>query len=140
MSEKNLFEEASRKKLRFTTVRGDLSVEQLWELPLTSDSNLSLDAVAQSVSAQLKAIGESSFVLTTPNPRQTVLQLQLDILVHIITVKQAEAADRARAVENRARRERLEQALASKREKALEEMSEDDIKKELEALASPEKS
>lgn len=139
MSEKNLFEEAARKKLRFTSVRGDLSVEQLWDLPLISDNNLSLDAMAQSVNAQLKAIGESSFVLTAPNPRQTVLQLQLDILVHIIGVKQSEAADRARAIENRARRERLEHALASKQEQALNDMSEADLKKELEALSSPEK-
>ena len=140
MTERNLFEEAARKKLRIPSDRGELTVEQLWDLPLTSDRTLSLDAVAQSVHAQLKATSETSFVQTKPNPRQAALQLQLDIIVHIIGVKQAEDEERARAIETRARRERLEQALASRQEKALADMSEEDIKAELDALSSPEKS
>jgi hypothetical protein len=140
MTERNLFEEAARKKLRIPSDRGELTVEQLWDLPLTSDRTLSLDAVAQSVHVQLKATSETSFVKTKPNPRQAALQLQLDIIVYIIAVKQAEAETQAKANETRALRERLEAALISKQEKALEDMSEDDIKKQLEALASSEKS
>ena len=32
----NIFERASRRKLRFDTVVGLLATEQLWELPLTA--------------------------------------------------------------------------------------------------------
>ena len=41
----NLFEIASRKKLRIPTTKGDLTVEQLWDLPLKS-TGLSLDKIA----------------------------------------------------------------------------------------------
>lgn len=104
MTENNLFEEASRKKLRFPTERGELSVEQLWDLPLTSDRGLSLDAIAIGINVQLKAVSEDSFVKPQSNPRKAQYEMMLEIIKHIIAVKQTEAAERAAAVENRARR------------------------------------
>ena len=41
----DIFKQATKLKLRFSSVRGDLTVEDLWDLPLTSKSNLSLDGV-----------------------------------------------------------------------------------------------
>ena len=35
----NIFEEASRKKIRVKTSRGSLSVEKLWDLPLEELDN-----------------------------------------------------------------------------------------------------
>lgn len=36
----SIFEQASRQKLRFETSAGKLSIEDLWDLPLTSNNNL----------------------------------------------------------------------------------------------------
>ena len=43
----NVFEVASRQKLRFDTARGQVSAEDLWDLPLTSTTGKpNLDAIA----------------------------------------------------------------------------------------------
>ena len=51
----NLFEIASRNKLRVPTTKGDLTVEQLWDLPLKSANGLSLDSIAIALNKQLES-------------------------------------------------------------------------------------
>lgn len=38
----NMFEFATRSKLRFTSARGELTAEQLWDVPLRSRDDFSL--------------------------------------------------------------------------------------------------
>jgi hypothetical protein len=57
-----LFEKATMKKLRFDTAKGSLSVEQIWELPFTSASGVSLDDLAKKYSKMIKEGREESFV------------------------------------------------------------------------------
>ena len=64
----NLFEIATRKKLRFPSLKGELSAEQLWDLPLSSRVGLDLDNIAKAVNKDLKAEEEDSFVKTSTNP------------------------------------------------------------------------
>ena len=64
----NLFMQATREKFRFESSKGDLSVEQLWDLPLTSRTGFDLDTVAKAVNADLKASNEESFVNASNNP------------------------------------------------------------------------
>jgi len=52
----NLFEIATRNKFRFASVKGELNVEQLWELKLTERNSFDLDNVARAVADELKAI------------------------------------------------------------------------------------
>ena len=128
----NLFEQASRDKLRFSTNKGDLTVEQLWDLPLQSTrGGLSLDAVARSVNAKLKAVSEESFVSTTSNPEKALHERGLDILKHIIAVRQEENAKKRTDTERAAEKERLLSLLDKKRDEALGQLSEDDIKARL---------
>ena len=59
----DIFEKAAREKLRFDSPIGDLTTEQLWDLPLTS-ANIqrpSLDFMARAVSRELRDFGEESF-------------------------------------------------------------------------------
>ena len=127
-----MFEQATKLKLRFSTDRGQLSVEDLWDLPLTGKA-LCLDNIAKSVNKALKETDEESFV-TTRSKSNTELTLKLDILKHIISVKKAEKDAAKNAAENKARKEQLKGILARKQDAALENMSEEDLKKELEAL------
>lgn len=43
----NIFEKASRTKVRFEHPRGNFTVEQLWELPLKSTVKVSLNELAE---------------------------------------------------------------------------------------------
>ena len=58
----NLFEYATRTVLRFASTRGLISVEQLWDVPLRSNDGFDLDAIARSLSQELKSVSEESFV------------------------------------------------------------------------------
>lgn len=127
----SLFEKAARRKLRFESVRGLLTVENLWDLPLTARNELSLDGVGRIVQRALKSDSEESLVAPSKTPGHSDNVLRLDILKHIIKVRQEEnAAQLAVNMEN-ARREKLKEILARKQDDALEQMSEEDIKKEL---------
>ena len=59
----NIFEQATRAKIRFSTPVGMLSVEDLWDLPLTSArARANLDDVARLLDAELKSTSSVSFV------------------------------------------------------------------------------
>lgn len=132
----NMFERASRCKLRFPSKVGELTTEQLWDLPLTHKSATSLDGIAMTVHRELKDLVEVSFVAAKPDPRKDTLELQLDILKHIIASKQAAADAAQKALETRQRKERLLAALASKEEKELEGMTREQIEAEIAKLGT----
>ena len=58
----NMFEQATRNKLRFESTKGPLSVEQVWDAPLTSRNGFSLDDIAKQAKRELDALSEESFV------------------------------------------------------------------------------
>src|SRR5437868_5496375 len=105
----NIFEQASRVKLRIETRTGDLSVEQLWGLPLQHSARLSLDEIGINLRRQLKEVNQDGESLVSPNAKSpaTGLQLAFDIVVHIIEVQKAEAALAAKAAARRGERQRL---------------------------------
>lgn len=130
----NIFERAARTKLRFSSVVGDLSTEQLWDLPLTAKgSRVSLDNLAKAVNRELKSSEEESFV-ETPSKADSEMRLRLDILKHIIADKLArkEAADKR--AEKAAEKEKLLRLLERKQEEALEELSAEELEARLAAL------
>lgn len=130
-----IFEKATRKKLRFETPNGDLTTEQLWDLPLTAvGDRANLDALARATNAELKDIAEGSFVEVKPNPRKDDLSLKLDILKHVIGVRLAERDAATKAAENAERRKRLMAALADKEAQSLAGMSAEEIRAELDKL------
>jgi hypothetical protein len=130
----NMFEQASRKKLRFSSPKGDLTTEQLWDLPLTSTNAFNLDQIARGVNSELKGVTEESFVAIKPDPRKPDLELKLEILKHIIAVKLKAQHDAAAAAERSAELKKLTEVLASKEEAALSSMSKDDILKRIAEL------
>ena len=130
----NIFEQSTRQALRFPSVRGELNTEQLWDLALTSRNGFDLDSVAKEVNQRLKAISEESFVIKTSNPEKSDLELKLEVLKHIIAVKQAEADARRNAADRAAERQKLYDILAEKQDSALKELSVEDIQKRLAEL------
>lgn len=132
----NIFERAARAKLRFSSSVGLLTTEDLFSLNLTERGNKpSLDAVAREVHKELKGLEEVSFVDTKPNPRKEELQLQMDILLHVIESKKSDLA----AAETRAKRaelrRQLTEVLAAKQGEALKSMSMEDLQAKLAELS-----
>lgn len=128
-----MFEKALRNKYRFPSVRGDLTTEQLWALPLESKDGFDLDAIAQALHASLEAAGTVSFVKKT-TAKQESLKDRLEIVKYIIKAKLKEAEDRVSAKERLDKRRKLEEILAEKQDDALKNMSEEEIQAELKKL------
>lgn len=131
----NLFEKALRNKLRFMSVRGELTTEQLWDVPLTSRNGFDLDTLARDVSRQLKEATDESFVAVKTNPAKATLEHKLEVLKAVIAekIEQAEKVkhSKAKAVE----RQRLMEILHQKKDQALAELSPEEIQKRLDDLA-----
>lgn len=121
----NIFEQASRAKLRFDTQVGMLTTEDLWSLPLTSKTKVNLDDIAIGLSAQLKATSES-FVSTSKTDE--VLSLKLEVVKHIIGVRVAENNDRLEAEKRRQQREQIQSLIARKESESLESLSLDELR------------
>lgn len=127
-----MFEKASRLKLRFDSPRGELTVEQLWDLPMSSvrENVPSLDLLGREAMAALKS--EESFVEAPKH--QDVLQLRLDILKHIRDTRLAELKDREQEYKKAAEKEKLQNILELKKEAQLSELTLDEIQARIDAL------
>ena len=128
-----MFEKASRLKLRFITIKGDVTVEDLWDMKLTSRNGFDLDSVAKSLNTAVKESGEESFVVKR-NTKNAVLELKFEIVKHIIDVKIAEAEASERAVEIKAEKEMYDGLIAEKENDGRKEMCLEDLKKKRAAL------
>ena len=122
----NLFEIATRRKYRFATNKGSLSVEDLWDL-----SSTQLDATYRAMTKELREQGGESLMKDNDN---TVLADKIEIIKHIFLVKQEEIAARKAAEENRNKRQRIMEILEQKRDASLQNMSEEDLQKMLNDL------
>lgn len=129
----SIFEQASRQKLRFPSLKGELTVEQLWDLPLQSKSGFDLDTIAKSVSRDLKAVTEESFVIET-SPANTTLVLKLDLMKHIIAVRLAENAAAVNRAARAAERQKLLGVLADKQDESLKALTPAEIQQRLAEL------
>lgn len=130
----NIFEQATRKALRFPSLRGELTTEQLWQLPLQAKTGFDLDNVAKQVNSELKAVTEESFVSTSHSPAKDKFELMLTVVKRIIQVKLAEAENLKSMAEKEAKRQKLLQALARHQDAALEAMTPEELEAQLKAL------
>lgn len=126
-----LFEATSRLKLRFDSKVGQLSVEDLWDLPLTSATKVNLDQIAVELNRQLKGT-EESFVST--GKKNAVLEMKFELVKHIIGVRVAENQAKVDERNRAARKEQLEELIAQKKNEGLKAMSIEDLEAELRAL------
>lgn len=124
-----MFEKASQMKLRFTTNRGDVTTEDLWDIPLTSRNNgFSLDDLAKSLNAAVKESGEESFVVKKTRVN-SLLELRFEIVKHIINVKLEEAEQEKNAAANKLQKEKILAIITDKEDDGLRDMSLKDLKK-----------
>lgn len=129
----NVFEVASRQKLRFDTPRGQVTVEDLWDLPLTSTvGKPNLDAIA--VELHQKMNQTSLSFVSSRTKDQTEASVKFAIVKHVIDVKMAEAAEAANARERAEKRNLILGEINRRQEQELLSMPLDELKKMAENL------
>ena len=119
----NIFEKASRAKLRFPTPRGNLSVEQLWDLPLDK-GEVNLYNLAQELLTQVadKPAEKLSFFSKAVTVDETA-ELKFEIVKHIVTVRVAEAEANQNEAIKRSQRAELDAIIAAKKAEAKQNLS-----------------
>lgn len=128
----NIFEKASKLKLRFATNKGLLTTEDLWDLSLES-----LDTIAVAVDKTLETAGKKSFI-GKRDTTNTILELQLEVLKHIIEIKLAEKEAKAKRAERNTQLAELKELAASKSNEALKGKSLDEINEMIAKLQAEE--
>lgn len=127
MEKINLFEFAVRNKLRFP-FKGSIDVEQLWQLDVKD-----LDTVFKTLNAQAKEAKEES-LLATKSANDLTLEVQIEIVKHIVATKIAEKEAHNKSIENAAERQKILAILADKRDAALKDKSEEELLEMLKKL------
>lgn len=128
-----MFEKATRMKLRFHTDVGNIDVEDMWDVPL-KDTVPSLDSIARRINRDLKQHEEESFVDTKKDEIDEVLELRMEIVKHIISVKLEEREAAKQAADNRLRKQRILAIMADKQDKELQGKSMDELESLLNEL------
>jgi len=127
----NIFEQATKAKLRFSTTAGNISVEDLWDLPLTSARRLNLHHIALELQTAIdkqptKALDFFSAVAVS----DPLLQLRFDIVKHIVITKVAENQAKSEQAAKDSQREQIKALIVEKKQEDLKSKSVE----ELEAL------
>ena len=130
-----MFEKAVRLKLRFGSPQGNLMAEDLWDLPLTSTraTVANLNSIAKDISRKLKAEGEEDFVDPKTSANE-ILQLQLDIVKHVIQVKQGENEFARVAAARKEQKARITELIARKQDQQLEGKTLEELQEMVAAL------
>jgi hypothetical protein len=131
MSIDEMFQQASRLKLRYETNRGMITVEDLWDLPLSLVDNLAI-AISRDVAQAENAI---SFIAPTKNDdAKALLSLKFEIIKYIIGVRVAERDVAKDAADRRQKKTRLLELIAHKEDAALGEKSVEELRALAESL------
>lgn len=129
-----IYKKAAKKKLRFSTNRGSLPVEQLWDLPKEEIRELVIKAreAAKKSSGEVSDT-ELSFLDSPAKAKATDDELRFEILKDIyLTKKTAEEKAQKRA-EAKANNKKILELIARKQDEALEKKSIKDLEKLLES-------
>lgn len=121
----NIFKEVVKKGLTFTTNKGKVLPQELFNIPLTSKNGYDLDNISKIVLAELRCTQEDSLVTT--NTLDTDNTLRLEILKVVISDKQKEISDKEESIAKDAHNRKIKDLIESKKEddlkgKSLEEL------------------
>lgn len=132
----DLFLLATRSKYRFPSTRAELTVEQLWDVPLRSKDDFNLDKIAKGISRDLESASEKSFVPeTTRNPAKKVQENKLEIVKQVIAIKLDDEETAKTKADNKVEKEKLLRILAEKQDGELSDLSVKELQKRIDALA-----
>ena len=121
MTTENLFEMATRSKLRFPSTKGELSVEDLWDL-----SDKDLDVVYKNLKDQeVKSSEESLLDDANVDPKLTAA---IGIVKYIFITKRNERLAEKERINKKLTQRKYIDALSKKQDEAIEKMSEAELR------------
>lgn len=121
MTTENLFEMATRNKMRFPSTKGELSVEDLWDL-----SDKDLDVVYKNLKDQeVKSSEESMLDDANVDPKLTAA---IGIVRYIFTTKRKEKLAEKERINKKQTQKKYIDALSKKQDEAIEKMSEAELR------------
>ena len=118
----NDFEKGTRDKVRFA-YKGQTGIEDVWDLSVED-----LDGIYQKLMETQREMSTDS-LLEQKRTGSRTLELKINIVKHMVTVKLAEAEAREQAAENKLYDQRVDAIIAKKQDAGLEEMSIEDLQK-----------
>lgn len=127
MADMNIFEAATRAKLRFSTAVGWIGVEDLWDAPLAR-----LDRIAIDLHGALKT--ETISFVDDEVKGDAKAQLAFDVVKWVIDVKKVERKAALDAKAKRDEKQKLLAALARAEDRQLEGKTADELRALIEAL------
>jgi hypothetical protein len=124
----DMFILATRKKFRFESTKGSLTVEDVFDLNLTA-----LDKIAVALDDKIQQLGRKTFIDKRP-ASSTDLETQLEIIKYVIETKQKEDEERKLKQVKAEQKEFLKTLREKKQLAQLEGMSLEEIEKQLASL------
>jgi|GEM_PF-6096280 len=107
------YKKASKQKLRIITPHGPLTVEQMWDLPITT-----LDKIAVQLEEDYKASGGKSF-LEAKSKKDKDLKLSFDIVLDILQTKLADSEKASKSAETKAHNQKILGLIANAKDNEL---------------------
>lgn len=129
----NLFETASRLKFRYP-YKGVITTEDLWDLSLSQ-----FDVVYKALIKEFNTIDGKDSLLSTKSSDyyayKNEVEMKIEIVRYIFNRKMDESEAARHDAEKAAKKQHILEVLAAKQENALQNMSEDELKKMLDDLS-----
>ena len=127
MTTENLFEMATRNKLRFPSTKGELSVEDLWDL-----SDKDLDVVYKNLKDQeVKSSEESLLDDANVDPKLTAA---IGIVKYIFTTKRNEKLEAKELIDKKRNQQLYIDALSRRKLKDIDNMSVEELEAKIAEL------
>lgn len=120
-----MWKEAIRLKMRFSTSRGPLTIEQLWDLSLEE-----LDALAVELKKQYDESGAKSY-LKKKSSKDKQVKLAFDIVLDILETKVEDAENDKNALETKEHNQKIMSLIAKKKDEKLESLDIDELEEML---------
>ena len=121
-----MYKKAIREKLRFDYKRGPLTTEQLYDLKMTELREV---IKANDVVEDSLAFLEGGANTTAEQKAVELNKLRFEIAKDVYTTRLQEATDERKAYENNKELAKLEEILQRKKDKAIEDMSAEELEK-----------
>ena len=122
----SIFKEAAKLKLRFKA-KGNMSVEDLFDLPLTSKDGVSLNDIAKEIYKNIKEDSGVDFVGEVVETDR-IEELKLQIVKEIIKDKKDDIKRKEESEVKKSHNENIDKLIAAKEAEALSNLSIEDLK------------
>ena len=127
MNEINIFEYATRNRLRFP-YKGMATTEDLWQL-----GKEQLDSIFKVLNSRLKTTKEESLLGEKTNADMD-LEIQIAIVKYIFTIKQLETTKKLLEAEKYTKKQKIYELISEKQDESLKSKSIDELLKMVENL------